>query len=315
MSGIIFTMKAISAKNLESIEKYKFIYHFLPHPYHRQRAGLLSHGAFLTYTFILTAFLIIFRLLPSYFPGVLGYASNINISDLLQYTNERRVSAGLEPVSLNSKLTSAAYKKANDMINAGYWSHISPKGVQPWDFILAEDYDYIYAGENLAKNFSNSRDVVQAWYDSSTHRENLLNPHYNEVGFAVLNGVLNGYETTVVVQMFGKTRAPQQIATVKVEEPVRPAIAEAEEVQVAQDVKDISVDLDIVSTPLIDVRNVSQSMAVVFGGFLTSLLGLDIWYSKRRGILKLTGSTVAHLIFLIGAVFSVLVSILPGAVL
>jgi uncharacterized protein YkwD len=72
----------------------------------------------------------------------------------------------------------------------------SPDGTEPWDFILGEKYDYIYAGENLAKNFSTFDDVVEAWYNSPSHKENLLNKNYTEMGFAIVNGELNGYETT-----------------------------------------------------------------------------------------------------------------------
>ena len=137
--------------------------------------------------------------------GVLGYASNINSDELLKYTNQRRVDFGLEPLSMNSALSKAAQKKAEDMFKYGYWAHVSPTGTEPWSFILAQDYDYVFAGENLARNFSRSKDVVDAWFASPSHRENLLNRNYRDMGFAITNGVLDGYETTVVVQMFGNS--------------------------------------------------------------------------------------------------------------
>ena len=67
--------------------------------------------------------------------------------------------------------------------------------------------------------------------------------------------------------------------------------------------------------PLVDVRNVAQSLTFAFGGFLTGLLGIDVWYSKKQGILKFTGHTVAHLVFLLVVVLGVLVSIFPGTIL
>ena len=59
-------------------------------------------------------------------------------------------------------------------------------------FIEQEGYQYIYAGENLAVDFSESSEVIEAWFDSPSHRENLLSHNYSEIGFAVINGELKG---------------------------------------------------------------------------------------------------------------------------
>ena len=45
--------------------------------------------------------------------------------------------------------------------------------------------------------------MVDAWMNSPTHRANIMNPRYEEIGIAVVDGLLNGIETTLVVQMFG----------------------------------------------------------------------------------------------------------------
>jgi len=179
----------------KSIEKFQFVHHFLPHPEDKKRATLLSNKAIIVYCAAMLLIAGIFRFLPKVVPGVLGYASDISVKDLLTYTNMKRKEAGFSELRLNSSLTSAAYQKAEDMFKDQYWAHISPAGTEPWDFILGQNYDYIYAGENLAKNFKNSKDVVEAWMKSSSHRENLLSPNYDEIGFAVVNGVMEGYET------------------------------------------------------------------------------------------------------------------------
>ena len=64
-----------------------------------------------------------------------------------------------------------------------------------------------------------------------------------------------------------------------------------------------------------DVRTATQSITIIFGGFITTLLGIDIWYSKKHGIFKLTGHTLAHLSFLVLAVVAVMLSVFPGAIL
>ena len=87
-----------------------------------------------------------------------------------------RDEAGLDSLRLNPTLTAAAKRKAEHMFAENYWAHISPTGVEPWYFILDSGYDYSYAGENLAKNFNTSKEVVAAWYQSPTHRDNSAKP-------------------------------------------------------------------------------------------------------------------------------------------
>nr|MBP7927735.1 hypothetical protein [Patescibacteria group bacterium] len=69
------------------------------------------------------------------------------------------------------------------------------------------------------------------------------------------------------------------------------------------------------SVPTIDVRYVTNSLVVVFGGFVSALLILDVWYARKHDITRLTGHALAHLVFLLIAVAGVLVSLSPGVVL
>jgi len=136
--------------------------------------------------------------------SVLGYATNINQTDLLTYTNNNRVSNGLPAFTMNAKLNSAAQNKANHMITNDYWSHISPDGITPWFFFDQAGYAYLIAGENLAYGFDTSLGAVNGWMASPTHRDNILLPKYEEIGFGIANGEdYQGGENTVVVAMYG----------------------------------------------------------------------------------------------------------------
>lgn len=253
-----------------------------------------------------------FRQAPAALPGILGYASNITVSDLLKYTNQKREDAGLPKLSIDPKLTQAAQKKASHMFSKNYWAHVAPDGTEPWSFILAEDYDYIYAGENLAKNFNNSKDVVEAWYKSPSHRENLLSDKYVDVGFAVVNGVLDGYETTLVVQMFGKPRnAPAQVASKDTSKNVSTKIANEKLATTAVN-SNVSSQPVYTPTPKVDVFSTTKTIILAFSATLLILFALDVWYSKRHGILKLTGHTFAHMAFLTFAVFAIYFALSPG---
>jgi len=138
--------------------------------------------------------------------NVLGYASNINADQVLMKTNEERQRVGIQPLSHNGLLTSAAVSKATNMFEKQYWAHVSPDGQQPWEFIKNAGYSYSAAGENLAKDFSDTDSMVSAWMNSPTHRENIVNARFSEIGIAVVNGSMQGVETTIVVQMFGAPR-------------------------------------------------------------------------------------------------------------
>jgi hypothetical protein len=115
-------------------------------------------------------------------------------------------------------LSAAALAKANNMFEMQYWDHFGPNGETPWQFISAAGYTYYYAGENLAKGFTTSEGVHQAWMASPSHRENILSPNYKDIGVAILSGTLNGKNVTLVVQMFGS----QNVSQVPFEEPKAP---------------------------------------------------------------------------------------------
>ena len=116
---------------------------------------------------------------------VLGASSDFTGSSLLQYTNNYRAKSHEPNLTIDAKLTAAAQAKANDMVNNNYWAHTSPDGKTPWSFISASSYNYQAAGENLAYGFSNADDTVTGWMNSSTHRSNILNSSYSNVGFGV----------------------------------------------------------------------------------------------------------------------------------
>lgn len=146
------------------------------------------------------------------FGYVLGYASSITPSQVVELTNSERAKAGLPPLVMNSRLSSAALAKGQDMLSDQYWAHIAPDGKEPWSFIKESGYTYKVAGENLARDFYNSNDMVSAWMNSPTHKANIVNNNYKEIGIAVIDGELLGHETTLVVQMFGSQ--PTQVAQV-----------------------------------------------------------------------------------------------------
>lgn len=143
---------------------------------------------------------------------VLGRTSNIQTYDLLADTNKERAAESLGQLQLSDRLSRAAFLKAQDMLENNYWAHTSPSGVQPWKWFGDTGYNYSVAGENLAKNYPTADTTVQAWMNSPSHRENIMNGKYIDVGFAVVDGTLEGQATTLVVAFYG---APVTLAAVQ----------------------------------------------------------------------------------------------------
>ncbi len=138
--------------------------------------------------------------------GVLAYATEMSTSGLLSSTNAQRAqNGGISGLTLNSKLAAAAQAKANDMVARNYWSHNTPDGKEPWTFIDAAGYVYQKAGENLAYGFDNSDATVIGWMNSPSHRANLLDTAFKEVGFGFANSssYVGSGEETIVVAMYG----------------------------------------------------------------------------------------------------------------
>lgn len=134
---------------------------------------------------------------------VLGYATDISSGGLNSATNAQRASAGLSALNINGQLQQAAQSKAAHMFANQYWAHDAPDGTTPWSFISSSGYEYSVVGENLAKNFSTSSGVVNAWMNSDAHRANLLKSQYVDVGYGIQNGQLLGQDITLVVAMYG----------------------------------------------------------------------------------------------------------------
>lgn len=130
-------------------------------------------------------------------------ASEINVANVIKLVNQARDLQGITNLQENSQLDAVAQDKLNDMIKNNYFAHTSPQGINPWYWFQKEGYDYKYAGENLAINFTSSEDQQKAWMDSTTHRQNILNPNYQQIGVAVGAGEIDNQAGIITVQEFG----------------------------------------------------------------------------------------------------------------
>lgn len=264
---------------------------FVPNESNDFRARALHHDFLTFYLIIVISFVFSVKHLTGQFNNVLGFATDITNQKLYQLTNKERGKYGLSKLKYNETLSKAAYKKAQDMFAKNYWAHFAPDGKTPWNFMYDAGYKYEYAGENLAKNFLFSQNVVEAWMKSPSHKENVLRREYAEIGFAVVNGILNGEETTLVVQMFGKP-----LGTGLSFESESPGIQKAQ--------------VQAVSAP-----RISFNFFFLFIGFLSFVLILDLYFGAKMNVIRFHGKTFIHIIFLFSVSLGLILFITKGLIL
>lgn len=178
---------------------------FIPNNSNNYTPFLLSRKALAIYLITLVSVNLILGQL-----GLFTVGADISIEQLLQQHNIEREVRGLSPLRLNSTLSKSATSKSSVMLELNCWSHYCPPEKEPWDFFKESGYNYQHAGENLAEGFSSIDSVMSAWMNSPTHRENILNPNFKEIGFGFAYGPYQGKSQNVIITVhFGTAFTPQ----------------------------------------------------------------------------------------------------------
>ena len=177
--------------------------HFIGHEGNNFHPHLFQHRVLFGYSVILILIKVIVIVGPVALPSSSLYSSAVNAKNIIDLTNQTRINLALSPLAANQLLIKAAEAKAQDMLKRQYFAHQSPDGVAPWDWIKTTGYKYRLAGENLAVHFHEAEDVTAGWMASPSHRANIVNNNYREIGVGTATGVFEGVEATFVVQMFG----------------------------------------------------------------------------------------------------------------
>ena len=227
--------------------------HFIPHHRNNYHPHLLGHKSLGLLSALLVSVKIFSIALVSFGPVVEVFSSAITPQNIITLTNASRASSGLSALVENNLLAVAAQAKAEDMLSKGYFSHNTPDGKTPWDFIKASGYSYISAGENLAVNFVEAEDVEAAWMNSPGHKANIMNQQFEEIGIGIAQGTYEGHNAIFVVQMFG-TPVAQSVAIDDKPTAVAPAA-----VVINQEVQTIPVVVETVKTEQNETVTLAQT--------------------------------------------------------
>jgi uncharacterized protein YkwD len=133
---------------------------------------------------------------------------------ILVAINKVRVSHGLRPLRNSRLLARAAQAHARALALAGDFQHEWPDGRPFGSWIRSYyplgSYGYWSSGENLLWTAGGltTPDAIRMWLASPTHRRNMLDPRWREIGVGVVHadgagGAFAGYAIDLAATEFG----------------------------------------------------------------------------------------------------------------
>ncbi len=114
-----------------------------------------------------------------------GYMDDAFTAGVFSQVNQRRLAAGLQPVTVEPRLADAAVRYARVLTDYNWFSHTGPDGSTLVTRAEAAGFPFtVQIGEVLAwgSNGWTAAEIVQAWIDSPAHRDQILNPAYTRAG-------------------------------------------------------------------------------------------------------------------------------------
>lgn len=110
-----------------------------------------------------------------------------SLNKLLLLTNQVRTNQSLVKLHMNDTLNQLAQSRADDMAKRNYYAHQSPDGLYYYNELNGTPFDANYNCENLALASSLQPQIyLDQWLTSPNgHKECLLNPTVNSVGYGV----------------------------------------------------------------------------------------------------------------------------------
>ena len=99
---------------------------------------------------------------------------------VVELVNQERTKAGLNAVTLDQNIASAALVRAKEIETS--FSHTRPNGSKFSTALTEQGVTFKCAGENIAWGQKSPEAVMQAWMNSKGHRANILNKNFTKIG-------------------------------------------------------------------------------------------------------------------------------------
>jgi uncharacterized protein YkwD len=116
---------------------------------------------------------------------------------MLQLINQRRKEAGLQEMSLDGHLSTAARDHSTYMAGGrGRCGHVGEGGSSPFERAKSAGYNGQVIGETVACSYTTAQGAVDGWWSSPPHKAILMSPNGRQIGL----GWANNYQTALVAR-------------------------------------------------------------------------------------------------------------------
>jgi len=134
--------------------------------------------------------------------SVLG-AQTIDPVDFVNEINAARAKSGSPPLRLNATLMRAAKMRAEVIKKHQNFSHQDPyEDIELGTVLPKLQYSFVYASENIGMGGISAANFVEGFMNSTSHRNNLLDPKLTDTGAAIVDGPYKQYYVNYAVQLF-----------------------------------------------------------------------------------------------------------------
>jgi uncharacterized protein YkwD len=100
--------------------------------------------------------------------------------------NALRVENGRAPLAYSQMLQNAATRHADDMARRQFFSHTGSDGSDVAERVTKSGYRWCVVAENIAQGQRSLPEVMEDWYASPPHRQNMMSREVTE--FALVQG-------------------------------------------------------------------------------------------------------------------------------
>jgi len=274
---------------------------YKPHFLHSKRTYFYG-TIFLAMKAVVVVFVMLLPTTVFVMPDVLAN-EEIKLAGLV---NKYRAESGVSSLSGQVKLYGTATDKANDMIGQQYFGHVSPSGRTLADIMAQHDYAYDFAGENLAIGFADASELLGAWIESPTHRNNILDPDFSEYGIVMLAGNFEDEPTVFAVNHFGHPRSVDGKNKFENKAVLPEKIVQTEQTKTEENIlvpETIRTTTEILS-PLV-TTGIENTVSTSIGEIVSSSVGQNILaaYSRENSFVSVMrdnegGATVSARVFM-----------------
>lgn len=147
-------------------------------------------------------------------------ASTLTATNVVATINQERVSRGLNTLRIDPALSQAAQDRSLVLAQHGRIFHVTAPKNTPWPEIAQAGYKYSFAGENLALGIETPHELVARWMASPTHRENILEEEFEDIGVGITVGTYEGMTVSYVVSYYAKKKTGAGVASLSQTAPV-----------------------------------------------------------------------------------------------